>query len=106
MVIEGGSDESAHDIAVNIAFTKPTYLSRYEVPQADIDDERATVTEIWPNEGKPEAALDKEIVDGRMNGRSRSGARSISPTSRTRSRRSPPSSVRHVVAFAQVVIGA
>jgi len=67
VVIDGGSEELAHDIAVHIAFTKPTYLSRDEVPQADIDAERTTVLEISRNEGKPEAALDK-IVDGRMNG--------------------------------------
>ena len=32
LVIEGGSDELAHDIAVHIAFTKPAYLIRDEVP--------------------------------------------------------------------------
>ena len=37
VVIEGGTDELAHDIAVHIAFTKPTYLSRDEVPAADVD---------------------------------------------------------------------
>ena len=67
VVLEGGDDELAHNIAVHIAFTKPTYLSRDEVPEADVAAERATVAEISRNEGKPEAALDK-IVDGRMNG--------------------------------------
>jgi elongation factor Ts len=67
VVIDGGSEELAHNIAVHIAFTKPTYLSRDDVPEADIAAERATVAEISRNEGKPEAALDK-IVDGRMNG--------------------------------------
>src|SRR5580692_2739705 len=67
VVLEGGSEELAHEIAVHIAFTKPTYLSRDEVPEADVSAERATVAEISRNEGKPEAALDK-IVDGRMNG--------------------------------------
>jgi elongation factor Ts len=67
VVIEGGDEELAHNIAVHIAFTKPSYLSRDEVPQADIDAERATMIEISRAEGKPEASLDK-IVDGRMNG--------------------------------------
>ena len=53
--------------AVHIAFTKPTYLSRDEVPAADVEAERATVAELSRKKGKPEAALDK-IVDGRMNG--------------------------------------
>ena len=41
-MIEGGTDELAHDIAVHIAFTKPTYLSRDEVPEADVAAERET----------------------------------------------------------------
>ena len=67
VVLEGGSEELAHDIAVHIAFAKPTYLSRDEVPAADAAAERATLEEISRNEGKPEAALGK-IVEGRMNG--------------------------------------
>jgi elongation factor Ts len=67
VVLEGGSEELAHNLAVHIAFTKPAYLSRDEVPAADVEAERATVAEISRNEGKPEAALDK-IVGGRMNG--------------------------------------
>jgi len=67
VVLEGGSEDLAHDIAVHIAFTKPAYLSRDEVPEADITAERATVEEISRNEGKPEAALPK-IIEGRLNG--------------------------------------
>ena len=67
VVLEGGTEELAHEIAVHIAFTKPTYLSRDEVPEADAAAERATLEEISRNEGKPEAALGK-IVEGRMNG--------------------------------------
>ena len=67
VVLDGGSEELAHEIAVHIAFTKPAYLSRDEVPEADAAAERATLEEISRNEGKPEAALGK-IVEGRMNG--------------------------------------
>ncbi len=67
VVLEGGSEELAHDIAVHIAFTKPAYLSRDEVPESDAAAERATLEGISRNEGKPEAALGK-IVEGRMNG--------------------------------------
>jgi elongation factor Ts len=67
VVLEGGSEELAHEIAVHIAFTRPSYLSRDEVPEADAVAERATLEEISRNEGKPEAALAK-IVEGRMNG--------------------------------------
>jgi elongation factor Ts len=106
VVIEGGSDELAHDIAVHIAFTKPTYLSRDEVPQADIDAERATVLEISRNEGKPEAALDK-IVDGRMNGWFKE--RVLLDQSYVRDEKKTIASMlgsARIVAFAQVVIGA
>jgi elongation factor Ts len=65
--LRGGSEELAHDIAVHIAFARPQYLSREEVPQADIDAERATFETISRNEGKPEAALSK-VVEGRLNG--------------------------------------
>jgi elongation factor Ts len=67
VVLDGGSEELAHEVAVHIAFTKPTYLSRDEVPEEDVEAERAMVTEIARNEGKPEAAMQK-IVEGRMNG--------------------------------------
>jgi len=67
VVLDGGTEELAHEVAVHIAFTKPAYLTRDEVPTADVEAERATVTEIARNEGKPEAAMQK-IVEGRMNG--------------------------------------
>ena len=36
VVLDGGSEELAHEIAVHIAFTKPTYLSRDEVPEDEV----------------------------------------------------------------------
>lgn len=65
--LSGGSEELAHDVAVHIAFTRPTHLRREDVPEAEVAEERATVEQISRNEGKPEAALAK-IVEGRMNG--------------------------------------
>ncbi len=67
VVVKGVSDEVAHEIAVHIAFAKPLFLSRDDVPQAEVDAERKTVEEISRNEGKPEAALPK-IIEGRLNG--------------------------------------
>jgi elongation factor Ts len=63
----GTSQEIAHDIAVHIAFARPKYLSRDEVPVADVEKERATLEAITRNEGKPEQAIPK-IVEGRLNG--------------------------------------
>jgi elongation factor Ts len=67
VVLEGGSEELAHDIAVHCAFAKPAYLRREDVPTEEVEKERATVEEISRNEGKPEAALPK-IIEGRLNG--------------------------------------
>lgn len=62
---EGADEKAALSIAQHISFADPLYLSRDEVPEAEVDKERALVTEISKNEGKPEAALPK-IVEGRL----------------------------------------
>jgi elongation factor Ts len=67
VVLSGGSPELAHDIAVHVAFTKPEYLRRDDVPADVVAEEQETLRKISLAEGKPEAALDK-IVDGRMAG--------------------------------------
>jgi elongation factor Ts len=69
VVVEGSgvSAEDLHQVALHIAFAKPTYLSRDEVPADEAERERAALLEITKAEGKPEQAWDK-IVDGRMRG--------------------------------------
>jgi elongation factor Ts len=67
VVVRGGSAELAHDVAVHIAFGKPKYLTRDEVPADVVAAERATFEAMSRNEGKPEAALPK-IVEGRLQG--------------------------------------
>lgn len=63
----GASQELAHDIAVHIAFARPKYLKKDDVPEDVIAAERATLETVTRNEGKPEAAIAK-IVDGRVQG--------------------------------------
>lgn len=65
--LDGGSGDAAHDVALHVASTRPTYLSRDDVPADIVEAERATLTALSRNEGKPEAALDK-IVEGRLTG--------------------------------------
>lgn len=65
--MSGGSQELAHDVAVHIAFARPRFLTRDEVPADEVERERATLETLSRNEGKPEAALPK-IVEGRLNG--------------------------------------
>jgi elongation factor Ts len=67
VLLDGGTQELAHDIAVHVAFTRPAYLRREDVPAEEVEAERATVEEISRREGKPEAALPK-IIEGRMTG--------------------------------------
>lgn len=63
----GEDDETARAIAQHISFADPLYVSREDVPEAEVEKERQLVTEIAKNEGKPEAALPK-IIEGRLNG--------------------------------------
>src|SRR5262245_44575282 len=66
VILQGGSSELAHDIAVHIAFAKPQYLTRDEAPADAVEEERQTLLGITKAEGKPEAAWPK-IVEGRLN---------------------------------------
>jgi len=106
VVLEGGTEELAHDIAVHIAFAKPAYLSRDDVPADEVASERATLETISRNEGKPEAALEK-IVAGRMNGWFKE--RVLLDQSYVRDEKQTIAGMlgsATIVAFAQVVVGA
>ena len=59
--------EVAKDVAMHIAAYSPEYLTREDVPEDVVANERRIAEETSRNEGKPEAALPK-IVEGRMNG--------------------------------------
>jgi len=64
--LEGGSRELAHDVGVHIAFAKPPYLTRDQVPEDAAAQERQALLDITKAEGKPEQAWPK-IVEGRLN---------------------------------------
>jgi len=66
VVLDGGDTALAHEVAVSAAFSKPRYLRRDQVPQAEADEERGTLEAITRAEGKPEPAIEK-IVEGRLN---------------------------------------
>jgi len=61
----GDDAETARSIAQHISFADPQYLTREDIPESALENERRIVTEITRNEGKPEAALPK-IVEGRL----------------------------------------
>ncbi len=60
-------EDLAKGIAQHIAAMSPTYLSREDVPEDVVANERRIAEETSREEGKPEAALPK-IVEGRVNG--------------------------------------
>ncbi len=105
VVLRGGTSELAHELALHIASARPLYLRREDVPQEEVDRERATIEEISKNEGKPEAALAK-IVEGRMNGWFKD--RCLLEQSYVRDEKQKVVDLlgsAEVVAFAQVVVG-
>ncbi len=103
--LRGGSAELAHDIAVHIAFARPAYVRRDEIPEDEVAGERTTVEAIARNEGKPEAAMAK-IVEGRMNGWFRERVLLEQPYARDEKRSiAELLGSAQVVRFAQVVVG-
>jgi elongation factor Ts len=63
-----GDDKSAaHSVALQIAALKARYLTREDVPEDIVANERRIAEETARNEGKPEQALPK-IVEGRVTG--------------------------------------
>ncbi len=104
--LDGGTPELAHDICVHVAFTKAPYLSRDEVPAAEVDAERETLAAITRAEGKPEQALDK-IVEGRLTGWFKE--RVLLEQGYVRDEKTPIKTLigdATIVRFAQIAIGA
>ncbi|GAB6137626.1 translation elongation factor Ts [Halanaerobaculum tunisiense] len=64
-LLEGGDEELAHNIAMHIAAANPDYLSRDDVPTADVEKEKKLLQEEAENEGKPEHIVE-QIVKGRL----------------------------------------
>ena len=92
-------------MAVHIAFARPSYLRREDVPEAEISAERETVEKISRNEGKPEAALPK-IVEGRMNGWFKERVLLEQPYAKDEKRTiADLVGSAEIVRFAQVVVG-
>ncbi|HEX3546677.1 MAG TPA: translation elongation factor Ts [Mycobacterium sp.] len=64
---DGKGAEAAHAVALQIAALKAKYLTREDVPEDVVANERRIAEETARNEGKPEQALPK-IVEGRVTG--------------------------------------
>jgi len=63
----GSSKDAAHAVALQIAALKAKYLTREDVPEDIVANERRIAEETARAEGKPEQALTR-IVEGRVTG--------------------------------------
>ena len=54
--------EVAHDVTLQIAFTKPAYLTKEEVSEETIAKEKEVLKQQAMNEGKPEAIAEKMVM--------------------------------------------
>jgi elongation factor Ts len=64
--LETDTPDVAQDIAHQVAAMRPRYVTRDEVPEDVVANERRIAEQVTREEGKPEAAIPK-IVDGRVN---------------------------------------
>lgn len=65
IVLKGGNDAVAKDIAMQSAAMKPSYVSRDEVPTEEVEHERSILTSQAIEEGKKPEFVDK-IIEGRL----------------------------------------
>ncbi len=65
LVVEGGNDELAKNIAMHVAAMKPKAATTAELDPALVQKERVILTEQARKEGKPENIIEK-MIEGRM----------------------------------------
>ena len=56
------AEEAAHEATLQIAFTKPAYLTKDEVPAETLEREKEVLKQQAMNEGKPEAIAEKMVM--------------------------------------------
>lgn len=65
VVLNGGSESLANDIAMQIAAMSPKYIKPEEIPAEEINQEKEIYCQQLKNEGKPENIRDK-IIEGKL----------------------------------------
>ena len=63
--VEGGDQQTANEIAMQVAAMKPIVVNKDDLDPDAVKKEREILTEISRKEGKPEEIIEK-MVDGRM----------------------------------------
>lgn len=66
VVMEGGDEALARDIAMHIAASRPEYVSKDQVPAAAVAKEKEIFTEQASSSGKPADIIEKMVM-GRVN---------------------------------------
>jgi len=66
VVLEGGSEELAKDIAMHVTAMQPEYLNSDAVPSDVLDKEKEIYAEQLKTEGKPEEIIEKILI-GKVN---------------------------------------
>ena len=62
-VIDGTTDEEvAKDVAMHIAAINPRYVNESQIPQEELEHEKAVLTEQALNEGKPANIVEKWLL--------------------------------------------
>ncbi|WP_159721926.1 translation elongation factor Ts [Enterococcus sp. CSURQ0835] len=65
-VLDGTTDEEvARDIAMHVAAINPRYVNESQIPESELEHEKAVLTEQALNEGKPAKIVEK-MVEGRL----------------------------------------
>jgi elongation factor Ts len=63
--VRGGSEAHARDLAMHISFARPRFVTREQVPQAEVDTEREILAAQDDVAAKPEQVREK-MVEGRI----------------------------------------
>ncbi|MVA77169.1 elongation factor Ts [Auraticoccus sp. F435] len=64
---QGGDETLVRSVAMQVAAMRPAYVTRDEVPEETVANERRIAEATAREEGKPEQAISR-IVEGRLNG--------------------------------------
>ncbi|MBO0411889.1 elongation factor Ts [Enterococcus hulanensis] len=66
-LLNGTTDESvAKDVAMHVAAINPRYVNESQIPESELEHEKAVLTEQALNEGKPANIVEKMVI-GRLN---------------------------------------
>jgi elongation factor Ts len=66
VILDGGNEEAAKDVAMHVAAINPKYLDQSEISEEVIAHEKQVLTNEALNEGKPANIVEKMVV-GRLN---------------------------------------